>query len=191
MRAMTITVDFTLHGRPGTVSVTHRLNTGLADAGFDVLGLEFTDDEVRGFPVVEATTRYEGAGYRAIMGWIQVVRYTSPGDGDMFIVDTAPQIRGIPGMDYPFLSWGVRPTLFDAPATTEVSVDWWADAFLVASPDALITPVIAPLAAFRWGYEIDAEGVVTSRPPRVRDTREAWAEIRDGIGARHPAWTLH
>ena len=187
---MTLTLDFTLHGIPGTVAVSHRLNTGLADAGFDVLGLDFDDGSVTGFPVVEATTRYEGSGYRALMGWIQVVRYTSPEDGEMFIVDTAPQIRSISGMDYPFLSWGVRPTLFDAPATSEVSVDWWADAFLVASPDALITPVIAPLAAFRWGYEVDAAGVVTSRLPRERDTADAWSEVRDGISSRHPGWTL-
>ena len=82
------------------------------------------------------------------------------------------------------------PTLFDAPAIAEVSVDWWADAFLVASPDALMTPVITPLAAFRWGYEISADGVVKSRPPRPRNTAEAWAEVRPEIQSRHPAWTF-
>ncbi len=53
-----------------------------------------------------------------------------------------------------------------------------------------MTPIIEPLCAFRWGYEVDDDGVVTSRPPRVRHTAEAWAEVRDGIGELHPGWTL-
>lgn len=187
---MTLTLDFVLHGHPGTVSVTHHLNRDPTGVGFDLLGIDFDGVDLSGFPVVEATTHYEPEGYRAIMGWIQVVRYTSPGDGSLFIVDTAPQFKAIPGMDFPFLSWGIRPTLFDAPAIAEVSVDWWADAFLVASPDALMTPVITPLAAFRWGYEISADGVVKSRPPRPRNTAEAWAEVRPEIQSRHPAWTF-
>jgi hypothetical protein len=186
---MTLRLDFVLHGQAGTVDVTHRLNDGAAGVGFDLLGLDFTDDHVRGFPVVEATVEHPAQGYRALMGWIQVVRYTSPGDGDMFIVDAAPQFLAL-GLDFPFMSWGMRPSLFDAPATVEVSVDWWADAFLVASPDALMTPVIEPLCAFRWGYLIDDKGAVTSREPRVRDTAAAWSEIRDGLQAKHPGWTL-
>ncbi|GAA2759301.1 hypothetical protein GCM10009872_46610 [Actinopolymorpha rutila] len=183
-------MDFVLHGQAGTASVTHRLNDQPAAVGFDLLGIDFGDLDFSGFPVVEATTSYEGQGYRALMGWLQVVRYTSPNDGEMFIVDTGPQFRGIAGMDFPFLSWGMRPTLFDAPAIVESSVDWWADSFLVATPDALMTPIIEPLCAFRWGYAVDDDGVVTSRPPRARPTAEAWAEVRDGVQKLHPGWTL-
>lgn len=188
--AMTLTLDFVLHGVAGTVAVTHRLNRDPAMIGFDLLGIDFDELDLTGFPVVEATTRYEGQGYRALMGWLQVVRYTAPDEGDVFIVDTAPQFRGIAGMDFPFLSWGMRPTLFDAPAISAVAVDWWADAFLVATPDALMTPIIEPLCAFRWGYEIDEAGTTTSRPPRARQTAEAWAEIRDPVQALHPGWTF-
>ena len=190
MPAMTLTLDFTLHGQPGKVTVSHQLNRDPAAVGFDLLGIDFGDLDLSGFPVVEATTTFDGQGYRALMGWLQVVRYTAAEEGDVFIVDTAPQFRGIAGMDFPFLTWGMRPSLFDAPAIADVSVDWWADSFLVATPDALITPIIDPLCAFRWGYEIDAGGAVTSRPPRVRDTAEAWAEIRDRVQELHPGWTL-
>jgi hypothetical protein len=188
--SMTLEIGFVLHGQTGTVTVMHRLNSDPAAVGFDLLGLDLGDLDLSGFPVVEATIQYEDQGYRALMGWLQVVRYTSLDEGDVFIVDTAPQFRGIAGMDFPFLSWGLRPGLFDAPAIDGVSVDWWADSFLVATPDALMTPNIEPLCAFRWGYEVDDKGAVTSRPPRVRDTAEAWTEIRDRVQHLHPAWTL-
>lgn len=187
---MALTLDFVLHGQPGTVSVTHHRNDDPVGVGFDLLGIDFGDVDLTRFPVVQATTHYEGEGYRALMGWLQVVRYTAPDDGDVFMVDTAPQFRGIPAMDFPFLSWGTRPTLFDAPAIDGVSVDWWADAFLVASPDALMTPVISPLCAFRWGYQVDEVGTVTIRPPAVRKPVEAWAEIRDRVQQLHPGWVL-
>lgn len=187
---MTLKIDFSLHGQPGAVSVEHRLNDDPAAIGFGLLGIDFGPLDFSGFPVVEATAQYEGRGYLACMGWLQVVRYSAPRDGEVFIVDTAPQFRGIEGMDFPFLSWGVRPTLFDAPAIAQVSVDWWADTFLVASPDALMTPVIQPLCAFRWGYEVDEHGTVTSRLPRIRDTAAAWNEIREQVQALHPGWQL-
>jgi hypothetical protein len=187
---MTLTLDFVLHGRPGTVTVDHRLNDDPAAVGFGVLGIDFDDLDMSGFPVVEATTRYEGQGYHALMGWIQVVRYVSPDEGEVFMSDTAPQIRGIAGLDFPFLSWGMRPGLFDAPATTAKPMDWWAHAFLVATPDALMTPVIVPLCGFRWGYEVDERGAVTVRPPQAVDIAEAWAAVRDRLQDLHPAWEL-
>ncbi len=61
---MTLTLDFVLHGQPGTVSVTHRLNDKPNAVGFDLLGIDFGDLDFSGFPVVEATTSYEGRGYR-------------------------------------------------------------------------------------------------------------------------------
>jgi hypothetical protein len=187
---VTMRIEFSLHGLAGTVAVEHQINDDPAAVGFGLLGLDFEPDEPTGFPVIEANVQYEGRGYKACMGWLQVVRYTAPEDGDVFMVDTAPQFRGIEGLDFPFVTWGVRPTLFDAPATGKASVDWWADAFLVASPDALMTPTIQPLCAFRWGYQVDHDGTVTSRPPQVRDTATAWAEVRDQVQTLHPAWKL-
>jgi hypothetical protein len=46
------------------------------------------------------------------------------------------------------------------------------------------------LCAFRWGYQVDDDGTVTSRPPQLRDTATAWAEIRDKVQTLHPAWKL-
>lgn len=187
---MTLTIDFVAHDRPGTVTVHQEINNDPAAAGFGLLGLDLGSSSSAGFPMIEAMVDYEGRGYHAFMGWLQVVRYTAPEDGTVFIVDTAPQLRAIQGLDYPFFSWGPRPTLFDAPAIDQCSVDWWADAFLVGSPDALMTPTIEPLCAFRWGYQVDENGTVTSRSPRIRDTNEAWREIRDQVQELHPAWKL-
>jgi hypothetical protein len=69
---MTLTLDFVLYGLAGTVAVTHRLNRDPAGTGFDLLGIDFDDVDLTGFPVVEATTSYEGQGYRALMGWLHV-----------------------------------------------------------------------------------------------------------------------
>ena len=185
---MTLTLDFQAHGATGHVHVEFGVSPDQAELGFGALGLHIPVEQLQGFPYVEASVEYPRKGYFAEFGWLQVVRFTAP-DGDVFLVDTAPQFQAAE-VRLPFLSWGPRPTLFDAPATASPDVDWWADAFLVATPDLLMTPVIEPLLAFRWGYEVDGDSRITPREPRRRDTREAWDEIRERVAAEFPAWEL-
>lgn len=69
-----------------------------------------------GFRVVQASVAYEGEGYAAVMGWVQVVRYRLEDANEHVIVfDVAAQMTDT---EVPYLSFGVRPTLFDAPGIT-------------------------------------------------------------------------
>src|SRR6187200_2356602 len=54
----------------------------------------------------------------------------------------------------PYFAFGVRPTFFDAPSTDDRDYEFRAAAFLTASPDALMTPVVEPLCGFSWGYRV-------------------------------------
>jgi len=92
-------------------------------------------------------------GYAAVMGWVQIVRIDvlessrqladgidkAPA-GHHEWVDGPPQLRGL---GVPFTSFGVCPTLFDAPASTESDTTFLADSWLTASPDAL-PPMLTP-----------------------------------------------
>ncbi|MBA3251897.1 MAG: hypothetical protein H0T66_16700 [Geodermatophilaceae bacterium] len=113
----------------------------------------------RGFPVVQAEVEHDAQGYGAVLAWIQVVHMFDLDTGESSApVDLAPQLAGL---DLPYLSFGVRPILFDAPSTTSRNVDWDADAFLVVTPDGLMTRRIQPLVGFSWGYGF----VTASRAP--------------------------
>jgi hypothetical protein len=178
--------SFELHGRPGEVSVAYGINTDPEGWGYGVLGLPYESHVANGFPVVEASVRYEGLGYLAFMGWIQIVRYTYGDDPLVVIVDRPPSLLDA---DMPFAAAGPCPSLFDAPSTTRTNAHWLADDFLVASPDAVMTKTLRPIYSFRWGYDSDANGTVTARPCESQPLG-AWAELRPLIAERHPAWHL-
>ena len=55
--------EFTHHGYAGQIDVAVRENHGVLSSGFSAIDLRFTDDMVRGFPVVNASVSFEGAGY--------------------------------------------------------------------------------------------------------------------------------
>jgi hypothetical protein len=182
----TVTGTFALHGRVGEVTVGYGVNDDPAHWGYPVLGLPYPDDVARGFPVVEARVEYEGGGYRAFMGWIQVVRYTAGDSPLVVIIDRPPAVLDV---DVPFLTMGPCPTLFDAPSTIWADTHWRADSFLVASPDAVMSKTVLPLFGFRWGYDRDASGVVTPRSC-VQQPLSVWNEVRPLIAEAHPAWSL-
>ena len=143
------TFGFSLHGRNGRVVVEYGPNDDPSRWGFGLLGLPWPTEFAIGLPALEATVSYAGEGYAAAMGWIQVVRIhvaeqseslVSGGEkapaGDHAWVDGPPSLRGL---GVPFVSFGPRPALFDAPASTESDVRFVADSFLTASPDALVS----------------------------------------------------
>jgi hypothetical protein len=181
-----VTGSFVLHGRAGEVTVSYGVNDDPAHWGYPVLGLPYPDDVARGFPVVEARVEYQGTGYHAFMGWIQVVRYTEGANPLVVIIDRPPSVLDV---DVPFLAMGPCPTLFDAPSTIWGDTHWRADSFLVGSPDAVMTKTAMPLFSFRWGYDRDASGVVTLRPC-VPQPLSAWYEVRPLIAEQHPTWSL-
>jgi len=155
-------ISFTLRGLEGAVTVVYGPNDDPVRWGYGLLDLPWPSSLAHGLPVVEARVSSSHEGYAAVMAWIQVVRIhvselstplVSGGEkapaGDHAWVDGPPQLRGLA---VPFVSFGHCPTLFDAPASTESDIRFVADAFLTASPDALISRRSQPCAGFRWGY---------------------------------------
>jgi hypothetical protein len=181
----TLELRFELRGAPGTVTVRRGVNDDLRRWGYHLLDMPELLERSRGFPVVEATVAHPAEGYGAVMGWIQVVRYSEPAAEDELIVDVAPQLRGA---GVPWMSFGVRPAYFDAPSTDSDDATFRADAFLAASPDALMTPVAEPVCGFSWGYDVVA-GTPAPAPLTVAEA-ERWTAMRPTLAAACPGWSF-
>jgi hypothetical protein len=180
-----IELRFELRGTPGTVRVRRGVNDDPRRWGYHVLDLPDLVERSRGFPVVEATVEHPAEGYGAVMGWVQLVRYREPDDGEEVIVDVAPQLQG---SGVPWMSFGVRPAYFDAPSTTSEDAEFRADAFLAFSPDAVMTRVVAPLCGFSWGYDV-CDGMPAPVPLAPAGS-ERWAAMVPAFAAACPAWTF-
>jgi hypothetical protein len=181
----TMELPFALRGTRGTVQVRYGDNDDPRRWGYDLLDLPYDFERSRGFPVVEATVEHPAEGYAAAMGWIQVVRYRGAAAAEDVIVDVAPQLRG---SGIPWFSFGPRPAFFDAPSTTDDDATFRADAFLAATPNALMTPVAEPLCGFSWGY--DVAGGTPARTPLGPAGPERWAAMRPALLAACPGWTF-
>ena len=195
---MTQVFSFSLRGRKGSVALEYKPNRDPDSVGYGILDLAWPSSLAEGLPVLEATVSYEAKGYEAVMGWIQLVRIhvaessktLAPGSekapaGDHMWVDGPPNLRGL---GVPFISFGPRPTLFDAPAATESRVRFVADSFLTASPDALITRTSRPCLGLRWGYSTladEAELIPVSELDAA-----AWHEALPALGSQFPNWTF-
>lgn len=177
-------LPFRVRNVDGCVRISYGLNDDPIRWGYGILG--FTPIETaRGYPVLQATVEYPAEGYAAILSWIQVVRYwVGDEERPTTLVDVAPQMRD---SGVPYFSWGIQPTLFDAPAFgDEPNVVWRAWSFLTYTPDALMTPVIEPACGFLWGYDIRG-GVI--QPMEVQPASHTdWLDIRDELRARYPKW---
>ncbi len=118
------------------------------------------------------------------MGWVQIVRMREEGsEEEQAIVDKPPQLAD-DGSPYCF--WGHKPSFFDAPSTTARLELWSAHAFLVASPDALMTKEVRPVCGFSWGYS--NLGLGPKATPVLPIGEEAWDAARGILGERYPAW---
>jgi len=187
LASMTVTrIPFCLRGLDGEVIVEHGINDDPARWGFgeSVLGEAYPSKMALGFPVMQASVAYEGVGYGAYMGWIQVVRYQLHDKNEQVIVfDVAPQISDT---DVPYFAFGVRPTIFDAPGFTEQEVTWDADTFLVHSPDGVITREVNAIRGFKWGYRV-LSGEVEVLPVMPSQESDWDRNLRD-LQGRYPTW---
>jgi hypothetical protein len=183
------TLRFRLRERDGRARIRYGRNDDPMRWGYGLLG--FTSEQIevaRGYPVIEAKVEYSAEGYAAILSWIQVVRYwVADQEQPTVIVDVAPQMRD---SGVPYFSWGIQPTLFDAPAFgREPDVVWRAWSFLTYTPDALMTPVIEPACGFRWGYDIRGGFIA---PTDVLSAGLAeWLDIRNDLRERYPQWRFN
>ena len=183
----TLTLPFHLRGYDGMVRVYYAANNAPDAWGFDLLNLPFPLDEARGYPVLQAEIKYGAAGYRAFMGWIQLITNRDPATGAAETsMDQAPIFQGV---DSPFAEFGAAPTFFDAPANPDHETeDWIADTFLAVCPDIARTPRVAALLGFRWGYRL------RSRQPTPLPVEALAASTWDAhlplLRREYPRWTF-
>jgi len=181
---MTMTTPFRLRGKPGMVTVEYGVNEEPTRWGYDLLDLDFPLESVKGFPYCSASVAFEAEGYAAILGWIQIVQFS--GTENNVIVDVAPQLIET---GFPYVTWGLAPTFFDAPATVaskHKGLIWTASTFLVASPDALMTRVVQPVCGFQWGYTIPDDHPKLS--PLTVASAATWEYACTILRERYPTW---
>lgn len=181
-----MTISFKLRGLDGRVEIRRQANDDPRRWGYSLLedALGFSPDRAEGFPMVSARVRYAGEGYGAAMGWVQTVRMRELGSlEEQAIVDKPPQLED-DGCPYCF--WGPEPSFFDAPSITARLEMWSAHAFLVASPDAVMTKGARPLCGFSWGYS-NLGPTPESEVLRPIGEKE-WSSACDVLAERYPAW---
>lgn len=181
------TIPFLLRGAKGEVWVTYGINTGPERLGYgeSVLGADYSPEMARGFPFLEAGVEFEGVGYGADFGWVQIVRYRVHDTGEETTVfDTPPQLSDT---DCPYLAFGVRPTMFDAPGFSDAQdVTWDADTFLVHTPDAVLSRDIRAICGFSWGYRL--KGATPAAIPLTVATESDWERNLGDLRGRFPSW---
>jgi hypothetical protein len=191
---VSLDIPFKLHGFCGHVAVSVLSNDKPERWGYKILQEgQKTLDPIVGFPVCTAKISYDGEGYLSEMAWIQFLTYTRSGDENpTVIVDRPPQLDD---SKCPYLYWGPTPTFFDAPSMVSdnnskpANVDWRADSFLVASPDAVMTKTMVPIISFSWGYKIDSKGkieVSEAQPTNLKD----WPRFQKILKQKFPDWNI-
>lgn len=153
-------IPFVLGMHKGKVNIHYAVNQGVEYSGFTAIGREFTDEMVRGFPVMKATVSFDGKGYEAMFGWIQIISHIH-GDGleRHFEVDLAPSMQG---NDFPYCEVGYKPSMYDAPCNRpKTSMTWRAYTFLfqfISQPRREASRRFYPLVGFTWGYILADRG---------------------------------
>ena len=187
-QALVPRIPFRLRALSGEVTVEYEINHDPARWGFgeSVLGEASPPSQALGFPVVQASVEYEGVGYGAYMGWVQVVRYQVHDKNEQVTVfDVAPSIKDT---DVPYFAFGIRPTLFDAPGFDEQEVTWDADSFLVHSPDGVLSRIVNAITGFKWGYRVRRGNVETL--PLTLATESDWDRNLHDLRGRYPTWAF-
>ncbi len=183
----TLTIPFRLRGFPGEVVVYYTVNESPALWGFDLLHLPFDVNETIGFPVFLATTRYDGSGYRAVMGWSQVLTIT-PHDGTkpLFAIDHAPA----DGDKRSPAAFSYLPSLFDAPGPNPPRNNerWEAESYLLVCPDVARSRRVMPILGVRWGYDL-VQRSLSILPLTPLDETD-WRRVVPLYRSECPAWDI-
>ncbi len=179
-------IPFRHAGHSGVVRVRFGRSRSSAESGFDSLGKKYARFDAAGFPTMRACVSYDGKGYRRFFAWIQFVdhdfgarrRCTS-------VVDVPPSLIGF---GVPFAAAGECPILFDSPATTARRPGKFsAETFLCAVSLVDRKMPIRPLAAFGWGYELDAALTIRGRAPAALP-KDAWLARVPLLKQTCPRW---
>ncbi|MEM9654400.1 MAG: hypothetical protein AAGA65_20070 [Actinomycetota bacterium] len=174
-----LSLAFEARGLTGSVRVTVVPNADPPAVG--------SADWARGFPTCEAQVDWDAPGYRALLGWVQLVGTRLPGT-DASRRWVADPLEIYEGLNTPFGFYGLSPTLFDAPARSDRSqrLDWRAESFLCVAPSRPMAREAKPVAAFTWGFVL-ADSEITTVEPSTLD-REAWSQHNELLHSTYPGW---
>lgn len=187
LRSPHLDLPFRLRGYDGRVSVTYGVNRDVRNLGFHLVGIPFDPSLTHGFPVFQANTAYNGPGYHALMGWLQVVTVdaTAPDRFAGASVDVPPIFWDA---DTPWAVFGHAPTLFDAPGPNPPRTDerWIAETFLAFCPDVIRTRRVRALLGIRWGYDLVS---MRATPLPLEVITEAdWRRCAVTLAEEYPTW---
>jgi hypothetical protein len=144
----------------------------------------------RGLPACTATVEFPPMGYRSMLGWVQLVRAEDIGAGNFEHDPFALFADAVT----PYCWYGLNPTLFDAPSRgrRDADLQWEAHSFLATTPLEEVRDLgarrIIPLAAFRWGFEIDDGDVIVNGPDHL--PLEDWNAHIDTLRSAFPSWVF-
>jgi hypothetical protein len=175
---------FVYEGDAGRVSASCVPNDEPASLG--------TPEHARGFPACTATVEFAGRGYRALFGWVQLVRSTdNTSRGAAFEADPFALFADSTA---PYCWFGTTPTLFDAPWRWEKQpLAWVAHSFLAATPLAQAMgrgrKLVIPVVGFAWGFTVDGRGDIAIAPVE-RLAPDRWREHVPVLRERYPGWTF-
>jgi hypothetical protein len=173
-----VRLDFTLDGLPGHVDVAFEQVEDPRTVG--------AWPGSAGLPACEATVGYPGRGYRGLFGWVQLVRSTdNRSGGERFEMDPLEMLGDVP---HPFCFFGVRPTLFDAPARDDRSGMTWTAYSFLTHVYRLSGPEVRALLGFSWGFAITAGQVTLVPPAALPDS--VWNDQLPTLTASYPTWTF-
>ena len=138
-----------------------------------------------GLPACTATVASNARGYRAMFGWVQLVRSTdNRSAGAAFEMDPFSLFADA---DSPYCFYGHLPTLFDGPARPQRDdMDWLAHSFLALTPLPGTRRQVVPLAGFSWGFDIRRANVEIHPPARLTPTH--WREHLSVLRDAYPNW---
>lgn len=141
-----------------------------------------------GFPCCTAEVDYPGMGYRALFGWVQLVRSTDNSSaGAAFDMDPFCLFEDAPS---PYAFFGINPTLFDAPSRAKRDpLAWTAHSYLARTPMDDTERRVLPLVSFSWGFNIDSDSRITLQQVQSLTTVD-WDAHLPYLGASHPGWVF-
>ncbi|MEE1840149.1 MULTISPECIES: hypothetical protein [unclassified Streptomyces] len=142
----------------------------------------------RDFPSCTAVVDYPGRGYRALFGWVQLVRSTDNSSaGAAFDMDPFYLFEDAPS---PYAFFGINPTLFDAPSRARRDpLDWTAHSYLAWTPMDDTERRVLPLVGFSWGFNVDSDGRITLQPVEALSPGD-WDAHLPYLGTSYPGWVF-
>jgi hypothetical protein len=174
-----VRLDFRLHDASGSVEAVVESNTSPESLAKPPLA--------RDFPVCTATVTYAGEGYKAAMGWVQLMRSTDGASAcKEFEMDP---FEPLGPSAHPSCFFGFAPVLFDAPARpSREDLHWSAETFLCFVPMEANMRETRAILGFSWGLRIWSKQISLTPPTRL--SAAEWNKPRPLLRREHPVFGL-